>query len=72
MLLFMCNFRDGKYRITVNLLRKYLGDFLIASYLNAIRECGYDAAYVKEIEVMLAFYILHSIAATSIRLSILL
>ncbi|CAI9112735.1 OLC1v1013222C1 [Oldenlandia corymbosa var. corymbosa] len=49
----LCNddsMRDGKYRMTVNLLRKYLGDFLIASYLNAIQESGYDAMYVKEIE----------------------
>ncbi|KAL3504266.1 hypothetical protein ACH5RR_034107 [Cinchona calisaya] len=42
--------KDGKYRVTVNLLRKYLGDFLIASYLNVIQESGYDAAYIKEIE----------------------
>lgn len=41
---------DGKYRSTVNLLRKYLGDFLIASYLDVIQESGYDVAYVKEIE----------------------
>lgn len=34
-----------------NLLRKYLGDFLIASYLNVIQESGYDDSYVKEIEV---------------------
>lgn len=34
----------------VNFLRKYLGDFLIASYLDAIQESGYDAIYVKEIE----------------------
>ncbi|KAL2467769.1 Protein translocase subunit SECA2 [Forsythia ovata] len=42
--------KDGKYRSTVNLLRKYLGDFLIASYLDVIQESGYDVAYVKEIE----------------------
>ncbi|KAG6674214.1 protein translocase subunit SECA2, chloroplastic isoform X2 [Carya illinoinensis] len=41
---------NGKYRTTINLLRKYLGDVLIASYLNAIQESGYDDAYVKEIE----------------------
>ena len=35
----------------VNLLRKYLGDFMIASYLNVIQESGYDDLYVKEIEV---------------------
>lgn len=48
--------RDGKYRVTVNLLRKYLGDFVIASYLNVIQESGYDAAYIKEIEVMSLTY----------------
>lgn len=42
--------RDGRYRATANLLRKYLGDFLIASYLDAVQESGYDDAYVKEIE----------------------
>ncbi|KAK4387331.1 protein translocase subunit SECA2, chloroplastic [Sesamum angolense] len=39
-----------KFRPTVNLLCKYLGDFLIASYLDVIQESGYDSAYVKEIE----------------------
>lgn len=34
-----------------NLLRKYLGDLLIASYLNVVQESGYDDLYVKEIEV---------------------
>lgn len=43
--------RDGEFRSTVNLLCKYLGDFLIASYLDYIQESGYDCAYVKEIEV---------------------
>ncbi|XP_057469284.1 protein translocase subunit SECA2, chloroplastic isoform X2 [Actinidia eriantha] len=43
--------KDGKYRGTANLLRKYLGDFLIASYLDVVQESGYDDAYVKEIEV---------------------
>lgn len=42
--------KNGRYRVTVNLLRKYLGDFLIASYLNVVQESGYDAAYIKEIE----------------------
>lgn len=41
---------NGRYRATINLLRKYLGDTLIASYLNVIEESGYDDAYVKEIE----------------------
>ncbi|KAJ8773379.1 hypothetical protein K2173_028556 [Erythroxylum novogranatense] len=41
---------DGRYRVTTNLLRKYLGDFLIASYLTAVEESGYDDAYIKEIE----------------------
>lgn len=47
----MSNVRDGRYRVTINLLRKYLGDFLIASYLDVIQESGYDDAYIKEIEV---------------------
>ncbi|PIN16998.1 hypothetical protein CDL12_10352 [Handroanthus impetiginosus] len=42
--------KDGKLRPTINLLCKYLGDFLIASYLDVIEESGYDSAYVKEIE----------------------
>ncbi|KAK0575411.1 hypothetical protein LWI29_000076 [Acer saccharum] len=42
--------KNGKYQATVNLLRKYLGDFLIASYLDVVQESGYDDVYVKEIE----------------------
>ncbi|XP_027339248.1 protein translocase subunit SECA2, chloroplastic isoform X2 [Abrus precatorius] len=41
---------NGKYRTTSNLLRKYLGDFLIASYLNVVEESGYDDRHVKDIE----------------------
>ncbi|GMH31238.1 hypothetical protein Nepgr_033081 [Nepenthes gracilis] len=41
---------DGKYRVTANFLRKYLGDFLIASYLYLVQGSGYDATFVKEIE----------------------
>lgn len=41
---------DGRYRLIVNYLRKYLGDFLIASYLHAVEESGFDDTYVKEIE----------------------
>uniref|UniRef100_A0A7C9EPK1 Protein translocase subunit SecA n=2 Tax=Opuntia streptacantha TaxID=393608 RepID=A0A7C9EPK1_OPUST len=41
---------DGRYRLIINFLRKYLGDFLIASYLHAIEESGFDDTYVKEIE----------------------
>uniref|UniRef100_A0A803L783 chloroplast protein-transporting ATPase n=1 Tax=Chenopodium quinoa TaxID=63459 RepID=A0A803L783_CHEQI len=41
---------DGKYRVSINFLRHYLGDFLIASYLDAIEESGFDDTYVKEIE----------------------
>lgn len=52
----MSNVRDGRYRVTVNLLRKYLGDFLIASYLDVSRESGYDDAYIKEIEVMILLH----------------
>lgn len=42
--------KDGRYRSIVNILRKYLGDFVIASYLDVVRESGYDDGYVKEIE----------------------
>ncbi|KAF2291344.1 hypothetical protein GH714_023060 [Hevea brasiliensis] len=42
---------NGGYRTTTNLLRKYLGDLLIASYWNVVQESSYDDAYVKEIEV---------------------
>ncbi|CAA0812439.1 Protein translocase subunit SECA2- chloroplastic [Striga hermonthica] len=42
--------KEGSFRQTVNLLCKYLGDFLIASYLGVVQESGYDSIYVKEIE----------------------
>ncbi|XP_077231655.1 preprotein translocase SecA family protein isoform X2 [Tasmannia lanceolata] len=42
--------KNGRYRGTINLLRKYLGDFLIASYLEVVQESGYDDAYIQEIE----------------------
>ncbi|KAL4587260.1 hypothetical protein LXL04_000128 [Taraxacum kok-saghyz] len=42
--------KDGRYRVTANLLRKYLGDLLITSYMNIIQESGYTEEYVKEIE----------------------
>ncbi|XP_071712164.1 protein translocase subunit SECA2, chloroplastic [Rutidosis leptorrhynchoides] len=42
--------KDGRYRVTANLLRKYLGDLLIISYTNIIQESGYAEEYVKEIE----------------------
>ncbi|KAA3457166.1 protein translocase subunit SECA2, chloroplastic isoform X1 [Gossypium australe] len=45
--------KNGRYRPTTNLLRKYLGDILIASYLNIVQESGYDDAYIKEIENIL-------------------
>lgn len=50
---FDLNCRDGRYRITVNLLRKYLGDVLITSYMDTVQESGYTEEYVKEIEVRL-------------------
>ncbi|XP_068652140.1 protein translocase subunit SECA2, chloroplastic [Aristolochia californica] len=40
----------GRYRWTINLLRKFLGDFLIASYLEVVQESGYDDTYIQEIE----------------------
>ncbi|GAV71933.1 zf-C3HC4 domain-containing protein/WD40 domain-containing protein/SecA_PP_bind domain-containing protein/SecA_SW domain-containing protein/SecA_DEAD domain-containing protein, partial [Cephalotus follicularis] len=42
--------KNGKYRPTTNLLRKYLGDFLIASYIDVVQKSGYDHAYIKDIE----------------------
>ncbi|KAI3873057.1 hypothetical protein MKW92_026432, partial [Papaver armeniacum] len=42
--------KSGPYQVTCNLLRKYLGDVLIGSYLDAIQESGYDDVYIKEIE----------------------
>ncbi|XP_047957613.1 protein translocase subunit SECA2, chloroplastic [Salvia hispanica] len=42
--------KDGKFRSSINLLCKYLGDFLIASYLDIIQDSGYNSGYVKEIE----------------------
>ncbi|BFG20151.1 hypothetical protein CerSpe_064250 [Prunus speciosa] len=42
--------KNGRYHATTNLLRKYLGGFLIVSYLDVIEESGYDDAYVKEVE----------------------
>ena len=42
----------GRYGGTVNLLRKYLGDFLIASYLDVVQESGYDVTYIQDIEVI--------------------
>uniref|UniRef100_A0A7N0TSW9 Protein translocase subunit SecA n=1 Tax=Kalanchoe fedtschenkoi TaxID=63787 RepID=A0A7N0TSW9_KALFE len=48
--------KDGSYRSVTNLLRKYLGDYLIASYLDMIQDSGYDNAYVKEIETLDCFW----------------
>ncbi|KAJ4965139.1 hypothetical protein NE237_016988 [Protea cynaroides] len=42
--------KNGRYQRITNILRKYLGDILIASYLDVMEESGYDHAYVKEIE----------------------
>ncbi|XP_068339736.1 protein translocase subunit SECA2, chloroplastic isoform X1 [Pyrus communis] len=42
--------KNGRYHATTSLLRKYLGDLLIASYLDVIQESGYDDGYVKEVE----------------------
>ncbi|KAG7597849.1 SecA preprotein cross-linking domain superfamily [Arabidopsis suecica] len=41
---------SGRYRTSINLLRKFLGDYLIASYLNVVQESGFDDGYIKEIE----------------------
>ncbi|KAM5564334.1 protein translocase subunit SECA2, chloroplastic [Rosa sericea] len=42
--------KNGRYHATTNLLRKYLGDYLIASYLDVVQDSGYDDTYVKEVE----------------------
>lgn len=49
--------RSGRYRTSINLLRKFLGDYLIASYLNAVQESGFDDGYIKEIEVCLLLFL---------------
>ncbi|CAO2152760.1 unnamed protein product [Urochloa humidicola] len=42
--------RKGRYTNTANLLRKYFGDFLISTYLNAVEESRYDDTYISGIE----------------------
>lgn len=42
--------KSGPYQVTCNLVRKYLGDVLIGSYLDAVQESGYNDVYIKEIE----------------------
>ncbi|KAL9265717.1 translocase subunit SECA2, chloroplastic-like protein [Drosera capensis] len=42
--------KGGKYRVTANLLRKYLGDFLIASYMDLVEESGHMDTDAKEVE----------------------
>ncbi|CAN6362549.1 unnamed protein product [Urochloa humidicola] len=42
--------KKGRYTNTVNLLRKYFGDFLISTYLNAVQESRYDDTYISGIE----------------------
>ncbi|XP_074562158.1 protein translocase subunit SECA2, chloroplastic [Curcuma longa] len=42
--------KKGRYQVTINLLRKYLGEFLIASYLEVVQDSGYDDSYIQEIE----------------------
>jgi preprotein translocase subunit SecA len=54
--------RKGKYTNTVNLARKYFGDFLIATYLNAVQESRYDDTYISGIEVCFSCEIVHSFA----------
>ncbi|KAI3841869.1 hypothetical protein MKW92_038066 [Papaver armeniacum] len=40
--------KSGPYQVTCNLLRKYLGDVLIGSYLDAVQESGYSGdVYIK-------------------------
>ncbi|KAH7680776.1 Protein translocase subunit SecA protein [Dioscorea alata] len=42
--------KNGGFRRIANFLRKYLGDVLIASYLQIVEESGYDDTYFLEIE----------------------
>ncbi|XP_044511762.1 protein translocase subunit SECA2, chloroplastic isoform X2 [Mangifera indica] len=42
--------KEGRYKANTYLLRKYLGDFLIASYLDVVQGSCHDDIYVKEIE----------------------
>lgn len=56
-----CICRDGKYRRVANLLRKYFGDLLIASYLVVVQESGFDIAYIEEIEVSVPHILVCSI-----------
>uniref|UniRef100_A0A0E0IDV9 chloroplast protein-transporting ATPase n=1 Tax=Oryza nivara TaxID=4536 RepID=A0A0E0IDV9_ORYNI len=42
--------KKGRYTYIVNMLRKYFGDFLIATYLDAVQESRYDDAYIRGIE----------------------
>uniref|UniRef100_A0A0D9XQ06 chloroplast protein-transporting ATPase n=1 Tax=Leersia perrieri TaxID=77586 RepID=A0A0D9XQ06_9ORYZ len=42
--------KKGRYTYIVNMLRKYFGDFLIATYLYAVQESRYDDAYIRGIE----------------------
>ncbi|GLJ48217.1 hypothetical protein SUGI_1018150 [Cryptomeria japonica] len=51
---------SGKYQDNVNLLRKYFGDFLIASYIEAVRDSGYDNTYAQEVERAIALKALDS------------
>jgi len=50
--IFLIKCRKGRYQVTANLLRKYLSDFLIASYLELVHESGFDDTYIQEVEVM--------------------
>ncbi|KAG0490240.1 hypothetical protein HPP92_007103 [Vanilla planifolia] len=42
--------KKGRYQVTSNLLRKYLGDFLICSYLELVHESGLEETYIQEVE----------------------
>ena len=61
LLLFDKQYRKGRYTNTANLLRKYFGDFLIATYLNAVQESRYDDGYISGIEVRFSFEFVHKV-----------
>ncbi|VAH93936.1 unnamed protein product [Triticum turgidum subsp. durum] len=40
--------KKGRYTNIINLLRKYFGDFLIATYLEVLQESRYHDAYIRQ------------------------
>ena len=55
------NSRKGRYTNTVNLLRKYFGDFLIATYLEVLQDSRYHDAYIRGIEVCFSYEYVYAV-----------